>query len=291
MKQAAVVLAGAAVLGGTWRASKPCIFNCSPAASSEVAAQVHWPVAEAAPGAMRGSMSREAKRYMEGGQEMKRRSIIVVGALIGTILTAGLAGAAEALARYWIDKAAGVSIAFPTGDDPMRSFTANDRPLTGDQLFVLTRPMLMNNDSAFPVLAGVTTCVMRRRYENQGDRLRGLLTASRASADGGKVDGRARCEAAIYPSSATDMTFYGALLENAPLGPREVCVAAYTLPSMEKFPRIISQMTTFAAGKHGYEMQCTMAVKSQSAANVYWPGQARDFKAINDSIAIAPATR
>lgn len=221
---------------------------------------------------------------------MKRRSMIVTGALIGTMLTAGWAYAAEKLSRYWIDREAGVSIAFPSGGDALHSFTANSAPLTGDQVFVLTLPLLMNDDPILPVMAGVKTCVMRRRYEDQGDRLRELLAASRASADGGKSDGRARCEAAIYPPSSSDPTFYGIVLENASLVPREVCVAAYTLPSMEKFPRIVSQMTTFAAGKHGYEMQCTMAVKSQSAANVYWPEYAGDLKVINDSIAIVPGS-
>jgi hypothetical protein len=222
---------------------------------------------------------------------MKKRSIIVVVAASGAALTASLAYAAEELRRYWIDRPAGVSIAFPSGDDPLRSFTPNGAPLAGNQVFVLTRPLLMNDDPVLPVMAGVTTCVMRRRYEDQGDRLKRLLAESRASADGGKIDGRARCEPAIYPTTATDRTFYGVVLEDAPLGLREVCVAAYTLPSMDKFPRIVSQMTTFAAGNHGYEMQCTMAVKSQSAANVYWQGQARDLKAISDSIAVAPGSR
>lgn len=203
-------------------------------------------------------------------------------------LSARLALADETTKRFWVDKAAGVSIAFPTGD-LLKGFKPHSAPLIGNQVFALNRPVIMNDDPIFPVMVGSTTCVMRLRYDGEGALLQRLLAESRAAPDGGKADGKARCERTIYGKGVSP-TFYGVALDEGALGLRETCTAAYRLPATENYPYVVSQMTTFTAGRHGYELQCMMLVKSEASAKSYWQEQAKAFLAIRDSIAVAPAT-
>ena len=153
-------------------------------------------------------------------------------------------------------------------------------------VLAMRRALALNPRS--PAIIGETACFVIRRHPNQGARLTALLNADMASADGGRAASRARCEATIYSPDSTDRTFYGSMIDRNDLGPRETCVAAYT-SSEGEFPRYTTQMTTFAAGDHGYELQCMMAVRSDAASRGEWQGQARIFNAIRDTIARTPA--
>ncbi len=220
---------------------------------------------------------------------MKVVGCVTVGGLMLVGVSTAAAQVAEVIKRYWVDQSAGVSVAFPTGD-PLRTFSPSIRQPEGDQVLIMQRPLLMSERAVDPILAGVTVCTMRKRYVDQGAMLQRLLQESLAAADGGKAYGQRRCETAIYGQGATEKVFYGTAIEQRPDGLRETCTAAYTLPAGGDFPRLVSQSTIFTAGGHGYELQCTMSVKSESASTLYWAKQARDIKAIADSIARLPAT-
>ena len=219
---------------------------------------------------------------------MKMVGCVTVGGLMLAGASAG-AQVGEVVKRYWVDQSAGVSVAFPTGD-PMRTFSPSSRKPAGDQVLIMQRPLLMSERAVDPILAGVTVCTVRKRYVDQGAMLQRLLRESLAAPDGGKAYGQRRCETAIYGQGATEKVFYGTAIERRPDGLRETCTAAYTLPAGGTFPRLVSQSTIFTIGEHGYELQCTMSVKSESASTLYWAKQARDIKVIADSIATAPAT-
>lgn len=222
-------------------------------------------------------------------EAMKVVGCVTVGGLMLVGVSTAAAQVAEVIKRYWVDQSAGVSVAFPTGD-PLRTFSPSSRQPEGDQVLIMQRPLLMSERAVDPILAGVTVCTMRKRYVDQGAMLQRLLQESLAAADGGKAYGQRRCETAIYGQGATEKVFYGTAIEQRPDGLRETCTAAYTLPAGGDFPRLVSQSTIFTAGGHGYELQCTMSVKSESASTLYWAKQARDIKAIADSIARLPAT-
>lgn len=222
-------------------------------------------------------------------EAMKVVGCVTVGGLMLVGVSTAAAQVAEVIKRYWVDQSAGVSVAFPTGD-PLRTFSPSIRQPEGDQVLIMQRPLLMSERAVDPILAGVTVCTMRKRYVDQGAMLQRLLQESLAAGDGGKAYGQRRCETAIYGQGATEKVFYGTAIEQRPDGLRETCTAAYTLPAGGDFPRLVSQSTIFTAGGHGYELQCTMSVKSESASTLYWAKQARDIKAIADSIARLPAT-
>ncbi len=197
----------------------------------------------------------------------------------------------ETWKRFWVNEAEGFSIGFPHSGDPLASFNPARRAMQGDEVLVMNRPIMFANDPASGVAIGNATCAIRRSFENDGAKLQEVLAQSRVPAGQVPPASKQRCESAAYPATSSERQFYGAIISESPLGLREICTVAYTLPEMGQWPRIVSRMTLFSAGQHGYEMRCMMAVKNDSAARSNWQQQARTFAAIEDSLARTPATR
>ncbi len=219
---------------------------------------------------------------------MRRTASAISLVVCGSFVSAFAQNGGAPLKRFWVDEAAGVSIAFPV-DHPTLGFTR----LTGiedSSTLAFTRRVLLNQSSAGIVIErGDALCMVRRSFPDQGPALRSVLAQAHAMVDGGKALGQERCEGSIYRDGASEKSFYGVQLNTTPLGLSETCVAAYSTGAGD-YPYVVTQQTLFAVGSHGYDLSCSITVRNEADARYLWTGNATDFIAIRDSIAIAPAS-